>query len=198
MKTDRNTQRHWFTEWVVVLLLVVLLLLLSVVLLLVAAGGGGGLAPPAAELERLMGYIYIYIFLFIYLFIYIFIHLYIWKLQNHPHPHIPFWSKDKSPYLLRKEQNVQAHFWKLREGHVTTQNLQSDVSVQSPWVANCFPPCVMAFVTEMFICTKPVLHLLWYETAAPPWRARKHCGINPCFDMVQQLNQKKMKAPTVE
>ena len=65
----------------------------------------------------------------------------------------------------------------MREGHVTAQNLQSDVSVQSLWVANCLPPCVMAFVTEMFrftrcFCTQlqetTLVARFRYVSATPP------------------------------
>ena len=94
-----------------------------------------------------------------YVCVYIYIYIHITSYKTTPTP--TYRSGVKKITLFTPEgKNVQAHFWKLREGHVTTQNLQSDVSVQSLWVANCFPPCVMAFVTEMFICTKPVLHLL--------------------------------------
>ena len=113
---------------------------------------------------------YTHICTHIYIYIYICIHtcVYIRKLQNHPHPHISFWSKENHPIYSGRKQNVQAHFWKLRERHVTTRNLQSDVSVQSLWVANCLPPCVMAFVTDMFIFTRCFCTQLRYVTATPP------------------------------
>ena len=106
-----------------------------------------------------------------YTYIHIYIYIYIGSYKTTPTP--IYRSGVKKITLFTPEGKTCTGSFLEIEGRTCNNTESAERCVCSKPLGGKLSPSlchgVMAFVTEMFICTKPVLHLLWYETAAPPW-----------------------------